>query len=1466
MGPGLKLIYPPITDYYSQSQVDSRLDTLSSNLITYIDQQYAEEYNNLLTTSGDLVSWILSKNYTTEIQLATTSGDIVAQVASGTGGNVILEGLCGLVTTQVGDTWYIDPCDMLIPATVSGVTLSGTGGMVCTFYPDPTESGTGYWLIDGSNLAASINLEYTTVYGTAGSGNGIFWGNAMFTGSGGTTIYHQLGTKDHSTLITPGDDLSFDIDKSAMLGEVYVQKGIDYDVVYTTGSGSYGQNFSWMVIQGWPWNPNIPQGHLLDYLEITSTTSGAIFGSGQDTGIEVTVSGGSWLLNYNVYYQMNSANPGVNWGYAWVEDGYRVIPGSHTRLAASLPTQSGVDIHSSNISFASSERGRTYKLVVSKDIDAPADQMLLLGGSGDKNSRSSLLPIPVSHMGIGASQQYGGSLVTLDGSEGVKTLWNEIDGVWEVFTDPPTLPFHGSGGIELTAVSGGLWIDGTNVIGDGGIRYMVGSGTGISWGEDTFAGMTGRLIQHDLGTSLHSTQITAGGDDVPTATGIAAIGGIYVTKGPNTDIVYNTGDAGEPFSWIAARGFPVYTSIDAYTGENFTITGTVSQPTYGQGQDICMEIRIPPGTWNLFYSVAYNLADGAAGLDKAYVWLEDDAGIVDRSTAVLTAWNPMQSYNIQYASHMIHVAPTESKTYTMKAASDVNYQPEVFTLYGNSTSSGSLCTLVALPADANGFFGHDGPTTSGSNFLILGTNGIDTTHDLDGNWTVDASNMHEHIKIGGKYGIQTYVSDGKLWIDGSNFGMGSTLVSGVEVPHGEEDHSQTIVDITSRSLGPQFGGGQDTGLEITVSGGNWNVVYSLSYQIQSDSFGTNDCFAWLEDDYGVIPNSSVRLRSMSPTMNYMIHNVSNVVNVTPPYTKTYYLRASKYPQDYSNNFYLYGGATASGAQCNRVALPAVYGLGDSSSLIQVSGTNNIQVYYENGTWFVDGSFLNDLRSGWDSSGEGVYSTAKQDSLDSTISITSMASLPVAEVGQDTGLRVTVGSGSWNISYSLTYELVKNNGYAGALLWIQDDFDTVVSGSSKFIGDFSPIASYGKKNVEHMFTLTTASARQYTLYAARHSEFTPDYMYLYGGVTASGATSSLLAWSPEVYATDINLMTGDVIHNHYITNDYHDDYYVADSIPGLVSDGLNVTISGDLMAEGSITASGIRLAPENLLITTFAPMIKSLCGGRMELSGVDTLVWNPVVHNMICLHNGDHWAVVTPVSTPTILIGDAKDIAGSGLQNDYNYDVFARYVSNTDFEFVFNKWADDVTRVVEPSWYEGVLVYDTSSSGIMMRYLGMVRPTGGVFKDDENYRYVINHYNIIEKPLRCYLTYMGTRATGAFDWRELNNGIDMVRGYFLAHEYREFLSHANLGWSSYNASNGWVWFGTLTNSTTNTPSGMAVYEIDVTDDNIGMIWTSKVNSRAGLNYMTMVESQDSNINNTTYYHTNYGNSSYAMVRT
>jgi hypothetical protein len=73
------------------------------------------------------------------------------------------------------------------------------------------------------------------------------WGTATFSGQTGSTIYHNVNTTNHSTSITPGGTDDFSVDNLIKIGEIYVKRGANSDIVYTTGSGSLGQGFSWMV-------------------------------------------------------------------------------------------------------------------------------------------------------------------------------------------------------------------------------------------------------------------------------------------------------------------------------------------------------------------------------------------------------------------------------------------------------------------------------------------------------------------------------------------------------------------------------------------------------------------------------------------------------------------------------------------------------------------------------------------------------------------------------------------------------------------------------------------------------------------------------------------------------------------------------------------------------------------------------------------------------------------------------------------------------------------------------------------------------------------------------------------------------------------------------------------------------------------------------------------------------------------
>jgi hypothetical protein len=303
-----------------------------------------------------------------------------------------------------------------------------------------------------------------------------------------------------------------------MLGEIYVKKGTEYDSVFTTGTGSLGQKFSWMVIQGWPY-PLENKSNLWSPLSITATTSGAEYGLGQDTGLQITVSGaGSYILMYTAGVQLNSAADPI-YGYVWLEDGYNIVPKSHARIGSSGPTLNGVYQNITNSVHLSQGVTRTYKLYAAKDNLQTPQSMYLSGGltyngGSEAETSSSLMVVPVALMAQNPSSTGEGGATNLVGAGGIQTQYYEDIGVWG--------------------------IDGSQIIGPGGIMYTVGSGAGISYGFATFSGMTGCKIYHNLGGHIHSTIVTPGYplDIPPTSEDIAAIGSIYVVNGPNEDTVY----------------------------------------------------------------------------------------------------------------------------------------------------------------------------------------------------------------------------------------------------------------------------------------------------------------------------------------------------------------------------------------------------------------------------------------------------------------------------------------------------------------------------------------------------------------------------------------------------------------------------------------------------------------------------------------------------------------------------------------------------------------------------------------------------------------------------------------------------------------------------------------------------------------------------------------------------------------
>lgn len=287
---GLKLIYPAVLDYYQQSEVDSRLTTLSGNLVIYIDQGDLGQYNNLVTTSGDLTSWVLSQDYATYLQLTTTSGDILSRIAldyttlqklTTTSGDIIaqLPNLSGYATQTWVNVNFIDATEM---TTISGDIVSAIPNMsgyateswVGLNFVDNAEVTTVSgdivsWVVVQDYVSTSIlttvsgdivatipetsNLVTQTQLSTT-SGNIMFYVDAnIIAGSGifyvsGFSIVHNLDSMEHFTTVTPGGPGDFDPDLVSSVGNIWIKKGTTTDIVYMTGDPSAeGITFDWQI-------------------------------------------------------------------------------------------------------------------------------------------------------------------------------------------------------------------------------------------------------------------------------------------------------------------------------------------------------------------------------------------------------------------------------------------------------------------------------------------------------------------------------------------------------------------------------------------------------------------------------------------------------------------------------------------------------------------------------------------------------------------------------------------------------------------------------------------------------------------------------------------------------------------------------------------------------------------------------------------------------------------------------------------------------------------------------------------------------------------------------------------------------------------------------------------------------------------------------------------------------------------
>jgi hypothetical protein len=339
---------------------------------------------------------------------------------------------------------------------------------------------------------------------------------------------------------------------------------------------------------------------------------------------------------------------------------------------------------------------------------------------------------------------------------------------------------------------------------------------------------------------------------------------------------------------------------------------------------------------------------------------------------------------------------------------------------------------------------------------------------------------------------------------------------------------------------------------------------------------------------------------------------------------------------------------------------------------------------------------------------------------------------------------------------------------------------VVSGSVSYLSTFSPMESSQKKNMSNMVTVSTNIPANYRLCAAKDLNYPSEYFYIYGG----GATtpgSKVMAWSPEVYATNVDLGVDNITNNNTftteITNIDSRTYNVIESIDNFSATAGGVQVSGTLTVTGTlgtkttIDEQGVTW-PNEPKILGLSNLVKTINGGRLDRVSNDQIDWNPVEHNVIGLYNGSAWELVSPSGTISLVTPSVQlTISGAALTYDTNYDVYADYLAADNFSLVAQEWATASGRFTPPQRFQGVLVYDLTAAGTKRRYLGTIRLAdvgAGVagYTDQKNKRFIMNYYNKINKPFGKTNPYTSTTSitSSTTGWRRWMNNADWLIEY------------------------------------------------------------------------------------------------------
>lgn len=261
-----------------------------------------------------------------------------------------------------------------------------------------------------------------------------------------------------------------------------------------------------------------------------------------------------------------------------------------------------------------------------------------------------------------------------------------------------------------------------------------------------------------------------------------------------------------------------------------------------------------------------------------------------------------------------------------------------------------------------------------------------------------------------------------------------------------------------------------------------------------------------------------------------------------------------------------------------------------------------------------------------------------------------------------------------------------------------------------------------------------------------------------------------------------------------------------------------------------------------LISLGQAFARETVGGRIDLSSATVLTWAAVDGLGIGIYNGTTWQLIIPSTAPTIA-NTANDLDSNPLAVDEVYDLFAEYDTATNFNIVAKKWTNTTTRWGSLYQHQGVYVHENTAAGLKRRFLATIYCYNNAatvnFKDEVNYRYLSNYYNMKRKTVICQNNTSGAWTYSSTTIRESKAGDNQIRGQFVCCAAQNRIAFGK--WMITSSVSGAAMTGCGFNSTTALTGNWAWTPASNTQRQISFY--APLTIAAGYNYITTVEKSD-----------------------